>query len=239
MKIIVTKKYASKGPEMKTLKKNRRTLTDEERKEVMSRGAVWHHGPNGEESPGVWKAVVDGKTWYVCNTHRAYQCKPTLKEAIKAFKFIETTSSSEVRTKLAQLKDVKLKGTLKKTKDNYVYLDLSNDVINGLISLIDCDGVEKPPYDLKSFNSVGAHISVIGTSEYKDNDLESIKEVGQEFNFTFKNIKSTNPDGWDEMKKVYFVQVESLGLEKLRKKYGLPKLIDGHEFHITIGVEKK
>ena len=29
------------------------------------------------------------------------------------------------------------------------------------------------------------------------------------------------------------------GVEKLRSKYGLPKLMDGHEFHITIGVEKK
>jgi len=232
MKIIETMKYASKGPKMETLKKNRRTLTDEERKEVMSRGATWNFGPNGEPSPAVWKAVVDGKTWYVCNTHRAFQCKPTLKGAIKAFDFIETTSSSEVRTKYAQLKDVKLKGVLKKTKDNYVYLNISNDVINGLISLIDHDEVEKPPYDLKSFNSVGAHISVIGTSEYKDNDLENIKEVGQEFNFTFKNIK-------DEMKKVYFVQVDAPELKKLRTKYGLPKLIDGHEFHITIGVEKK
>ena len=111
------------------------------------------------------------------------------------------------------MKDVQLKGVLKKTKDNFVYLDISNNVTNGLISLLDYEGVEKPPYDLKSFNSVGSHISVIGTSEYKDNDLEDIKEVGQEFNFTFKNIKSTNPDGWDEVKKVYFVQVESLELK--------------------------
>ena len=133
----------------------------------------------------------------------------------------------------------RVNNSLKKTKDNYVYLNISNNVVNGLVSLIDYEGVEKPPYDLKSFNNVGAHISVIGTSEYEDNDLRCIQEVGKEFNFTFKNIKSTNPDGWDEMKKVYFVQVKSPELEKLRKKYGLPKLIDGHEFHITIGVEKQ
>ena len=58
----------------------------------MSRGAVWHHGPNGEETPAVWKSVVDGKTWYICNTHRAAQIKPTLKGAINAYKFIETTA---------------------------------------------------------------------------------------------------------------------------------------------------
>ena len=80
------------SPEMDTLKKNRKPLTDEERQLIMNKGAVWHHGPNGEKSPGVWKAEVKGKTWYVCNTHRAMQCKPTLKGAIKAFEFIKTTA---------------------------------------------------------------------------------------------------------------------------------------------------
>jgi len=80
------------SPEMKTLKKGRRQLSDEERKIVMDADATWHHGPKGEETPAVWKSVVKGKTWYVCNTHRAMQVKPTLKGAIQAFKFIKTTS---------------------------------------------------------------------------------------------------------------------------------------------------
>lgn len=74
------------------LKKNKKPLSDEERKQVMDAGAVWHHGPNGEETPAVWKSVVNGKTWYCCNTHRAIQIKPTLKGAIKAFEFIKTTA---------------------------------------------------------------------------------------------------------------------------------------------------
>jgi len=100
MKIIETTKYArSKGPKMKVLEKNKKPLTDEERKEVMDRGAIWHHGPNGEGTPAVWKAEVDGKMWYVCNTHRAFQCKPTLKGAIKSYDFIETTASSKKKEK--------------------------------------------------------------------------------------------------------------------------------------------
>lgn len=80
------------SPKMDTLKKNKKPLTKEERDVVMKAGAVWHHGPNGEETPGIWKSVVKGKTWYVCNTHRAMLVKPTLKGAIKAFKFIKTTA---------------------------------------------------------------------------------------------------------------------------------------------------
>lgn len=82
---------AKRGPDMKTLKKHKVSLTDDERAQVMKAGAVWHHGPGGAESPAVWKSVVNGTTWYVCNTHRAMASKPTLRGAISAFKFIETT----------------------------------------------------------------------------------------------------------------------------------------------------
>lgn len=81
-----------RSPTMKVLKQNRKPLDEEERKQVMQGGAVWHHGPGGKPSPAVWKSVVNEKTYYVCNTHRAAQVKPTLKAAIRAFEFIKTTS---------------------------------------------------------------------------------------------------------------------------------------------------
>ena len=89
---VLDQTFLLESPNQDTLKKNKTPLTDEERTEVMKRGAVWHHGPNGEKTPAVWKAVVKGKTWYCCNTHRAIQIKPTLKGAIKAFEFIKTTA---------------------------------------------------------------------------------------------------------------------------------------------------
>ena len=144
-----------------------------------------------------------------------------------------------IKTKLAQLKEVKLKGLLKKTRDNFVYLDISNDVINGFVSILDHEGVDKPPYNIKSFNSVGAHISVIGTDEYNDHEIKEIKEIGQEFNFALKDLKSTNPEGWDGIKRAYFLRVDAPELEELRNKYGLSKLVKGHDFHITVGVEKQ
>ena len=79
----------------KKLKKNKVPLSDDERSEVHKRGAVWHHGPNGEETSAVWKSVdpKTGKTTYITNTHRAMNSAPTLRGAIGRYhKFIKGTA---------------------------------------------------------------------------------------------------------------------------------------------------
>lgn len=80
--------------EFQKLKDNKIPLTDEERSIVMKRKAVWHHGPNGAESPAVWKSEnKDGKITFITHTHRAYNTAPTLKGAIGKFhSFIKGTS---------------------------------------------------------------------------------------------------------------------------------------------------
>jgi len=81
------------GPDIKVLKKNKKDLTPEERKEVMDAKAVWHMGNHNGPSSAVWKSEVNGKTWYVTNTHRAYNVTPTLKGTIKRFHdFIKGTA---------------------------------------------------------------------------------------------------------------------------------------------------
>jgi len=105
MKKFNLQKYSQKGPNMDTLKENKVSLTDEEIKEIKDKGAVWENG-----DLGVWKSNVDGKDWFVSHTHRAFQCKPTLKGGIKAFDFIETTSSSDEIFKIAGRKRIKDRG---------------------------------------------------------------------------------------------------------------------------------
>ena len=84
----------AKKSKFQKLKDNKVSLTDEERDKVMKADAVWHHGPNGEPTPAVWKSKdKNGDITYVTNTHRAYQSRPTLKGAISIFhSFIKGTS---------------------------------------------------------------------------------------------------------------------------------------------------
>ena len=101
MDVVVLKEFGkefakiAKAKIFKSLKRNRIPLTSEERKQVMRRGAVWHHGPNGESTPAVWKSI-DPKTkkvTYITNTHRAYQSENSLKKAINKYhSFIKGTA---------------------------------------------------------------------------------------------------------------------------------------------------
>lgn len=86
-------KIAAKN-EFKKLEKNKVALTDDERAQVMKAMAVWHHGPNGEATPAVWKSVdKNGKEVFVTNTHRAYNVSPTVGGAIGRYhKFIKGTA---------------------------------------------------------------------------------------------------------------------------------------------------
>jgi hypothetical protein len=131
-------------------------------------------------------------------------------------------------------KDVKLVGVLKQTRDGFVYVDVPDEMIYGLIDAVDAEDIKKPPYWQKSFDKIGAHISVIGKT---DSQNKKIQEIGNNIEYSIVGVKQTKPDSWDEMDKVYFISVKSPQLETLRQKYGLPKKHHGHEFHITFAVK--
>ena len=89
--------------------------------------------------------------------------------------------------------------------------------------------MKKPDYD--------AHISVMDKEEIDQLNLP-LPEHNQEFEFELSGIQSCDPDGWDEMERVWFIECKSPQLEKLRTQYGFTPLMNGnHEFHITIAVK--
>jgi hypothetical protein len=121
-------------------------------------------------------------------------------------------------------------GKLVAEKGEYVLLKAPSDFTNRIYDAIYEEGMKKPPY--------GAHISVMTDEEHKQ--VGPIKEDGQEFEYNISSIESCNPEGWDEMEKVWFVKCKSSQLENLRKKYGLePLMFGGHDFHITVAVREK
>jgi hypothetical protein len=87
----------------KRLQKNKIPLSDEERKEVFAKDAVWHYATSIDPNTGkkvkkvsaVWKGKDPntGKIVYITHTHRAYNKADTLKGAIDRFhKFIKSTA---------------------------------------------------------------------------------------------------------------------------------------------------
>jgi len=91
-----------KKSEFQVLKDNKVPLTDEERKKVFKRDAVWHYASSTDPNTGkkvkkvsaVWKGKdTSGKIWYITNTHRAWQKRSTLKGAINIYhKLIKGTA---------------------------------------------------------------------------------------------------------------------------------------------------
>ncbi len=125
-----------------------------------------------------------------------------------------------------------------KEKNGFYYLDIPQPFITGLWKMMKPEA-EETPYKQKGYGAVGAHVSVINEDEFEE-DVK-IKEVGQSFDFTILGVKDTNPEGWDEMKRVYFVEIDSPQIKKLRKKYNLPASYRGknHNYHITFSLRKK
>lgn len=128
-------------------------------------------------------------------------------------------------------KNLPPKGRLVSNPDGYGYIDLDDDYIYKLFSMLEMEGFEMPPY-FRREDSAGAHITVFLVGEHIFPEIE----MGKEFQFEIKKIEIIQVPG----KPAFIViEVESKELEALREKYGLsPKVHGTHEFHITIAQGK-
>lgn len=132
-------------------------------------------------------------------------------------------------------KNLPHQGTLK-ISDGFVYVDLDDEYIHKLISFIQQDGFQEPPY-FGSPGLVGAHITVMYPEETEKYGIQEMKECGEVIFFTPQKCQVVHPPRWKEIDEVYFIVVDAPQLDEIREKYGLPKR--GYAFHITIGVKPK
>lgn len=123
-----------------------------------------------------------------------------------------------------------------KNSNGFVYVDLDDEYIHKLITFIQQDGFEEPPY-FGDPGLVGAHITVMYPEEATKYGVKEIRECGEMVSFVPKKCQVVHPPRWKEIDEVYFIVVDAPQLDQIRKKYGLPKR--EHDFHITIGVKPK
>ena len=134
-----------------------------------------------------------------------------------------------------------LKGELYKSKSDWILMQVPNALARGAFEALNEPGIELPPSGPdEHFN---AHVSVMRPEELEDVEggASAITERGQSFSYTLGPVRTVTPHGWDGMSKVWFIEVRSPELEKLRKSYGLSGLPKNGEFkfHISIAVRKK
>jgi hypothetical protein len=132
-----------------------------------------------------------------------------------------------------------LSGELYASKSGWILLAVPNALVRGAFDALNESGLELP---LNSEGKLNSHISVMRPEELAEiGGVDKITERGHHFHYTLGPVQECNPGGWDEMSKVWFIKVNSLELQDLRKSYGLsPRPKNGeYDFHITIAVRRK
>lgn len=134
-----------------------------------------------------------------------------------------------------------LSGELQATSGDWVLLSVPNALVRGLFDAMSETGIELPPRS-GGEDGLKAHISVIRPEELAIiGGADKLSERGHHFHYTLGPLRTTVPAGWDAMSRVWFVEVRSPELEKLRKSYGLSALPNEGKFgfHISIAVRRK
>lgn len=127
-------------------------------------------------------------------------------------------------------------GKLYVSKSGWGLLSVPNALVRGVFDALHEVGLELPPSGPNE--QLNAHISVLRKDELdRIGGPEKLSERGHTFRFQLGNLKKCKPDGWDEMSEVYFLEVTSPELTKLRNSYGLgpPK----HPYHVTVACRRK
>jgi hypothetical protein len=128
-------------------------------------------------------------------------------------------------------------GQLQIKKNGFVYLNVDDRMIELAQEHLELTHPAKSVIDKNK--AMGAHISVMNDSETKKRKITSLDEVGQWFTYEIKDlyyIDRVNKKK-HQRERLWVLGVESQGLERLRMKYEMKPLLQGHNFHITLFYE--
>ncbi len=114
---------------------------------------------------------------------------------------------------------------------DFLYVDLSDEVVHSLIEEIRDQGFVEPPYFGEGL--VGAHITVVSGEEASAFGLGKVPQIGQLIQFKPLEYSIVNPPNLINVDQVFLIVVESRELDELREDLGLPPSRFAH--HITIG----
>ena len=133
-----------------------------------------------------------------------------------------------------------LAGRLYLSKSNWLLLSVPNALLHGVFDALDELGLEKPTRDTGDPGAqVNAHISVCRPAEVEQmGGPDAVHERGRMFRYQLGRLMEVEPDGWEGMSKVYFLEVESPELKKFRASYGLTPL-PKYPFHLTVACRRK
>ena len=135
---------------------------------------------------------------------------------------------------LMLLSDLPRTGHISRNPDTgYIYLDLDDDWIFNVSTLMESYGYETPPYFYGN-GATGAHISLIPAAVGK-HYLEEDVDVGKEISLTVIGASPLYPTyRFYGTESLYVVWVESEELEKYIERFN--QRVGFKHFHIVIGV---
>jgi hypothetical protein len=149
--------------------------------------------------------------------------------------------ASLVKSASDAVKSYSLSGRLYLSKSGWLLLSVPNNLIRGTFDALHEAGAEYPP-PFKGSAAYQAHITVMRPEEVEQaGGPDAITERGHQFHYTTGPLREVEPSSWEGVSKVWYIEIGSPELEKLRKSYGLsakPKNNE-HEFHITVAIRKK
>lgn len=167
-------------------------------------------------------------------------------EALSAFNFSNEATlplstdgdfiTVEANDILATAQKVDAVGQLKLKGNGFVYLDVSNDLIDRVWQKLPVEG-NFEPISTKP-KQMGAHISVIHEDEMIGKEIWNLEEAGQWFQFEVKELRYFERKSPKGVKKVWLLAADSPALQRLRAHYGLKPKLKGYDFHITLGSEE-